>query len=116
MKGESLRGNNATTTEKVTEMINDRNKNIYVCMFNRKRLEHNIKSEKNILLQMLIKIIVPVMVDLDTNDGRLYNNSCQGEQNYLENLNKVEINLLITPTTKDHLYFAANLRGDASNL
>jgi len=81
VKGESLRGNNATTTEKVTEMINDRNKNIYVCMFNRKRPEHNIESEKRYYTTNVNQNnIVPVLVDLDANDSRLYNYSCKGEQ------------------------------------
>ena len=53
------------------------------------------------------------MVVLDANDSRLYNYSCKGEQYSPENLYKEEGNLLITPTTKDYLYFAANLRGEA---
>jgi len=114
VNGGALRGNNAATTENVTKIINSRNKNIYVCMFNRKRPEHNIKSEKKYYTTNVNQNnIVPIMVDLDADDSRLYNYNCQGEQYTPENLYKEEGNLLVTPTSKDYLYFAANLRGEA---
>ena len=55
-------------------MINDINKKIYVSKFNRKRPEHNIESEKRYYTTNVNQNnIVPVLVDLDANDSRLYN-------------------------------------------
>ena len=44
---------------------------------------------------------------------RLESYNCTGEHYITENLYELEDNLLVTPTTKDYLYFAANLRGKA---
>ena len=98
----------------VQKIINERNKNIYVCLYNRKRPEFgpdtNIKYYTGNVNQ---NNIVPIIVDLEKNDERLTNYKCKGDQYTPDNLYELEDNLLVTPTSKDYLYFAANLRGEA---
>ena len=114
VQGDQLKGNNETTTGNVKELINNRNKNIYVCLYNRKRpnIPFNI-NKKYYTGNVNENNIVPIIVDLEKNDKRITNYECKGNQYTPENLHELEDNLLVTPTSKDYLYFAANLRGQA---
>lgn len=114
VEGKDLKGHNDVRTKNVTSIVNSRLGNIYVCLFNRFRPEHNIKSEKKYYTANVNRNnIVPVLVDLDADDSRLWRYPCGNEYYTPDNLYKVEGNYLETPTSKDYLYFAANLRGEA---
>ena len=114
VKGTDLLGNDPDSDEKVKEIIKNRNKNIYVCMYNQKRPEFKKGNKiKYATLNVNQNNVVPVLVDLDKNDPRLTNYDCKEEQIEPDNLRNVEGNLLVTPTSNDYLYFAANLRGQA---
>ena len=98
----------------IKNIIEQRNKNIYVCMYNQKRpaFKKNNKIRYS-TLNVNQNNVVPVLVDLDKNDDRLINYNCTKDQVKPEDLRNVEGNLLVTSTSKDYLYFAANLRGQA---
>jgi hypothetical protein len=114
VNGPLLKGNDDTSTTNVQKIISDRNKNIYVCLYNRNR-PHIPKqmNKKYYLGNVNQNNIVPIIVDLEKNDKRLTNYNCTGNQYTPENLQNLVDNLLVTPTSKDYLYFAANLRGQA---
>ena len=57
--------------------------------------------------------MVPILVDLEKNDPRVYNYKCDREQYTPDNIHEEKGNLLITPSDKDYLYFAANIRAGA---
>ena len=114
VEGKDLKGNNDSKTTTVQKIINNRNKNIYVCLYNRKRPDFGPDTNKKYYTGNVNQNnIVPIIVDLDKNDSRLTNYDCKGEQYTPDNLYTMEENLLVTPTSKDYLYFAANLRGQA---
>ena len=114
VKGTELKGNDATSDQKIKEIVNSRNKNIYVCMYNQKRPQFKKGNKiKYATLNVNQNNVVPILVDLDRYDSRLTNFNCDQEQVDPDNLRNVEGNLLVTPTSKDYLYFAANLRGQA---
>ena len=110
----NLKGNNNTRNVDVQETINKRNKNIYVCLYNRKRPEFAYNKNKKFYAGNINQNnIVPIIVDLEKDDKRLTDFNCTGKQYEPENLYQLEANYLATPTSKDYLYFAANLRGHA---
>ena len=114
VKGTNLIGHNDTTTSNTKNIINERNKNIYVCLYNQNRPQFSSKNtRKYAALNVNQNNIVPIIVDLDRNDPRLTNYNCIENQYTPENLYLMDKNLLVTPTSKDYLYFAANLRGQA---
>ena len=114
VEGKDLKGNNNDKSSKVQQIINDRNKNIYVCLYNRKRPDFGPNTNKKYYTGNVVQNnIVPIIVDLDKNDQRLSNFNCKGEQYTPDNIYTMDGNLLVTPTSKDYLYFAANLRGQA---
>ena len=95
-------------------MINNRTKNIYVCLYNRKRPKYDINSKKNYqTINVAENNIVPIIVDLEKGDSRIHHYNCKEDQYTPENIHNLDGNLLVTPTSKDYLYFAANLRGGA---
>jgi hypothetical protein len=114
ISGPLLKGSNDDSSKNVQNIIEERNKNIYVCLYNRKRpnIPYNI-DKKYYTGNVVQNNIVPIIVDLEKNDTRLTNFNCTGEQYTPDNLYTLEDNLLVTPTSKDYLYFAANLRGQA---
>ena len=98
----------------VKEIINEKNKNIYTCLFNRKRAQ--IKKDCNKVFassNICQNNVVPILVDLERYDKRYTNYNCDKEQYTPDNIHEEKGNLLITPNDKDYLYFAANLRGSA---
>ena len=114
VEGKDLKGNNDSKTTTVQNIINNRNKNIYVCLYNRKRPDFGPNTNKKYYTGNVNQNnIVPIIVDLDKNDKRLTNFDCNRDQYTPDNLYTMEENLLVTPTSKDYLYFAANLRGQA---
>ena len=112
--GKDLKSNIKSGDSDVQKIIEERNKNIYVCLYNRKRPDFkqntNIKYYTGNVNQ---NNIVPIIVDLEKDDPRLTKYECKGEQFEPDKLHELEDNLLVTPTSKDYLYFAANLRGQA---
>ena len=46
VEGKSLLGNNDTTTKTVQSIINERNKNIYICLFNRNRPDFTVNTNR----------------------------------------------------------------------
>ena len=114
VEGKSLVGNNQTRNADVSRIIKSRNNNIYVCLYNRNRPDFTSKTDRKYFTTNVNQNnIVPIIVDLDKNDKRLTSYDCKGEQYTPENLYTLKGNLLETPTSKDYLYFAANLRGQA---
>ena len=114
VEGKNLKSNVASGDTKVQSIINNRNKNIYVCLYNRNRPDFGPDTNKKYYTGNVNQNnIVPIIVDLEKDDPRLTKYSCKGEQYTPENLHELEGNLLVTPTSKDYLYFAANLRGQA---
>ena len=100
--------------DNVKDIINYKNKNIYTCLFNRKRAQ--IKKDCNKVYfsgNICQNNIVPILVDLERYDKRYYSYNCDKEQYTPDNIHEEKGNLLITPNDKDFLYFAANLRGSA---
>ena len=113
--GKDLVGSTKENSDKnVKDIINFRLTNIYTCLFNRKRAQ-NKKNTNKIFepINIAQNNIVPILVDLEKEDKRYYNYECKGEQYTPENIYQEKGNLLVTPTDKDYLYFAANLRGAA---
>ena len=98
----------------VKEIINYRLSNIYICLFNRKRVKMK-KDDKRIITPENIQEnnVIPILIDLERWDKRLYEYKCEDEQYSPYNISQKKGNLLETPTDKDYLYFAANLRGAA---
>ena len=114
INGKDLKGHNYTTNERVQNITKERNKNIYACLFNQNRPEYNkdnkIKYESSNVNQ---NNVIPIIIDLEAEDSRLNNYNCTEVQYTPDNLFLMEGNLLVTPTSKDYLYFSANLRGKA---
>ena len=115
VKGKDLIGSKREgSNELVKEMINNRTRNIYVCLYNRKRVKFNIESNKNYQgVNVVENNVIPIIINLDKNDRRLSYYDCKEEQYTPENIHNMDGNLLVTPTSKDYLYFASNLRGGA---
>jgi hypothetical protein len=114
VEGKDLKSYTSSGDSAVKKIINDRNKNIYVCLYNRKRPDFGPDTNKKYYTGNVNQNnIVPIIVDLEKDDPRLESYNCKGEQYTPENLYQLEDNLLVTPTSKDYLYFAANLRGEA---
>ena len=112
--GKDLKSNTPSGDEEVKNIIEERNKNIYVCLYNRKRPDFGPDTNRKYYTGNVNQNnIVPIIVDLEKNDTRLSNYECKENQFTPENLHEMEDNLLVTPTSKDYLYFAANLRGQA---
>ena len=112
--GNELKGNNDTTSKKVTELIEKRNKNIYLCKFNRRRPDININvNKKHYLANVNENNVIPILIDLEKNDKRLTEYKCIEDPYTSQNISQEEGNYLMTPTSKDYLYFAANLRAEA---
>ena len=111
----ALKGSKREGSEKIAqEIIDQRQKNIYTCLFNRRRPKYIPGKDKAFIIRNVDENnVVPIIVDLDKNDERLYKFNCN--QNYYspENISLLEDNYLETPTAKDYLYFAANLRAQA---
>ena len=96
------------------DIVKEKQKNIYTCLFNRKRPQYTPKNGKSYEARNVVENnIVPIIVDLDKNDKRLTEFECTGAQYTPDNLYTLEGNYLKTPTSKDYLYFAANLRAHA---
>ena len=110
-----LVGINDTTTEYVKKLIENRNKNIYVCLFGRKRPAFSKNTQRKYYAgNVNINNVIPLFVDLEANDERLTNYNCGSEQyDDSSKLYEIDGNYLETPTSKDYLYFAASLRGHA---
>ena len=110
-----LEGINETTTQYAKDIIKERNKNIYVCLFGRKRPAFPKNNQKKFYSSNIqINNIVPILVDLEANDERLTNYPCGNVQyDDAAKISELDGNYLETPTSKDYLYFAANLRGHA---
>ena len=113
--GKALTGSKREGSEKAAKkIIDERQKNIYTCLFNRRRPKYILRNDKAYILRNVDENnVVPIIVDLDKNDERLSKFNCS--QNYYspENISLLEDNYLETPTAKDYLYFAANLRAQA---
>ena len=105
----------AGSDDAAKKIVQYRQTNIYTCLFNRKRPQYNpTKNDRSYYAANVVENnIVPIIVDLDKEDDRLYNFKCDVNQYTPENLHTLEDNYLATPTSKDWLYFAANLRGHA---
>ena len=97
--------------EAIEKIIERRQKNIYVCLFNRKRPQYTLKTDKKYYSSNVVENnVIPIIVDLDKNDKRLNNFICNVSQYNENNLYTFDGNYLQTPTLKDYLYFAANIR------
>ena len=111
-----LVGNNDTSTENVKKIIEERKKNIYVCLFDRKRPQFSKNSQRKFYARNInYNNIIPIFTDLEKDDERLTKYNCNEDIYYVDSatLYKLNQNYLETSTSRDYLYFAANLRGHA---
>ena len=90
-------------------------KNIYACLFNQHRVKVDINNPITTYLGNVNQNnIVPIIPNLDIDDPRLVNYDCSEDiKQYTPENIYLEENVVETPTDKDYLYFAANLRGEA---
>jgi len=95
-------------------VINARLKNIHTCLYNQYRVKLSHSQERLAYLGNVYQNnIIPIMPDLEKNDPRLTNFDCSNVYQYSpNNISQVD-NIVATPTIRDWLYFAANLRGGA---
>ena len=96
-------------------VVEGRLKNIYACLFNQHRVKVNKDNKVTTFLgNVNVNNIVPIIPDLEATDPRLYNYDCNENvyQYSPQNISQID-NVVATPTDKDYLYFAANLRGGA---
>ena len=114
INGSQLEGIDDSTNLDVKKIIQERNKNIYVCLFNQNRPKF-MKNNKIKFAPINVNQnnIIPIIIDLKKDDPKLTNFNCNVSQYTPENIQNEEGNLLVTSTSKDYLYFAANLRGQA---
>ena len=115
VNGKELVGSKREGSEEAIKgIIKQRLSNIYICLFNRKRPEYTPNNGKSYHARNVVENnIVPIIVDLEKDDKRLYEYECNGNDYTPDNLYTLEDNYLETPTSKDYLYFAANLRAHA---
>ena len=113
--GKDLVGSKREGSDKaVKDIISYRQKNIYTCLFNRRRPQYIPDNGKSYYAGNVVENnIVPIIVDLEKEDKRLTEYDCKEEQYNEKNIYTLDGNYLATPTSKDYLYFAANLRGHA---
>ena len=79
------------STELVKELIANRTRNLYVCLFNRRRPEYNVESNiKFDLMSIVENNAIPIFVDLEKSDKRLYSYDCRDEQYTSEYITLVE--------------------------
>ena len=96
-------------------VINERLKNIYVCLFNR----HRVKTASNQAIyaytnNVYENNVIPIINELDQ-DAQEYTNFNCDSSTYMYtpvNISTVD-NRIETPTDRDWLYFGINLRGGA---
>ena len=96
------------------DVINERLKNIYVCLFNQHRVRitpyQSIFSYPNNVYQ---NNIIPIIPELDSDSAEYTNYDCTNKYQYSpQNISQVD-NIVYTSTNRDWLYFAVNLRGEA---
>ena len=95
-------------------VIKARLKNIHTCLFNQHRVKQSPGQQRYAYLGNVYQNnIIPIIPSLEANDARLTNYDCTGVYQYSPtNISQVD-NVVYTPTNRDWLYFAANLRGGA---
>jgi len=95
-----------------SDLVQDALKNIYTCLFNRKRVKTHVDGQYNqYLTNVYENNVIPVPPSLSNND--LYNYQCTGTTQYTpDNISQFP-NMVYTDSPRDWLYFAANLRGNA---
>ena len=113
--GKDLVGSKRKGSEEAAQkIVQNKQKNIYSCLFNRKRPQYNPSNPKSYHPRNVVENnIIPIVIDLDRDDKRLTEFDCNVEQYTPDNIYTYDGNYLKTPTSKDYLYFAANLRGHA---
>ena len=89
-------------------------KNIYTCLFNQYRIKMTVNQQVYAYpANVYQNNIVPVDPTLTKTDSRLSSFDCTNMYQYTEyNISQFN-NIVSTPTVRDYLYFAANLRGGA---
>ncbi|KAJ5079220.1 hypothetical protein M0811_04241 [Anaeramoeba ignava] len=92
----------------------EKEKNIYTCMFNRHRIKITGKSKSSYVDNVYQNNVVPVIPSLTKYDDRLTNFDCSSvpDQYTPDNISSVD-NRVYTDSARDWLYFASNLRGGA---
>lgn len=93
----------------------ERLKNLYVCLFNRHRIDVNYNTSQNFYVNNVYpNNVIPLFPWVDKFDPRLTDHQCDLSQNQYGNDNISLIdNVLQTDSSTDWMYFAANLRGNA---
>ena len=96
-------------------VIDDRLKNLYVCMFNRHRVKVTPGQKKYAFLKNVYQNnVIPILPDLKEDDERYDKYQCkENEPQYsIYNISQVD-NRVYTNNDRDWLYFAAGLRSYA---
>ena len=104
-----------TLSETQKKVIDERLKNIYVCLFNR----HRVKTASNQDIyaytnNVYENNVIPIINELDQDSPEYTNYNCDNSKFMYTpvNISKVD-NRIETPTDRDWLYFGINLRGGA---
>ena len=108
-----LTDSNWINAKKLNSDIRNRLKNIYVCLFNQHRIKiTENQSRYSYPKNVFQNNIIPIIFDLEKNDERLNQYSCEENQYKPNEISKVQ-NRIYTSSEKDWLYFSLNLRGEA---
>ena len=97
------------------DLIKNRMKNLYVCLFNRHRIKVTPGQKKFAWLGNVYQNnVVPILPNLQEDDSRYTNYPCEenGYQYSIYNISQVD-NRVYTGNDRDWLYFAAGLRSNA---
>ena len=100
--------------EMYKDIIEQKRRNIYVCLFNRKRPQYKKDCQKYYRPRNVVENnVIPVINELEKDDIRLYNYKCDEEEYTSDNIYLMDKNFLATSSNKDYLYFSSNLRTGA---
>ena len=110
-----LVGSKREGSDEISKSVIDmKRSNIYVCLFNRKRPQYKKDCQKYFRPKNVVENnVIPLIIDLEKDDPRLYNYICDEEEYTSDNLYLMDKNLLVTSSNKDYLYFSSNIRSGA---
>ena len=110
-----INGYDLQQTDAHKGLIDNRLKNIYVCLFNRHRVKITPGQSKYAFLKNVYQNnVIPILPDLKENDSRYTNLNCADYPYQYDNKNISQVdNRVYTGNDRDWLYFAAGLRAYA---
>ena len=96
------------------DVVSERIKNMYVCLYNQNRVLLQITNGIYSYLSNVVQNnIVPIITDMSNYNANTWTGGCIGINQYSPlNISKVN-NKVTTPNVRDWMFFALNLRGNA---